>query len=43
MASSKGGFRNTSKRAQKHASFVKALNHKRNQEGTSKKKGARNG
>jgi hypothetical protein len=43
MASSKGGFRNTNKRAKKHAAMVKTLNRKRNQEGTAKKRGTING
>jgi hypothetical protein len=43
MASSKGGFSNTNKRAKKHASLVKTLNRKRNLEGATKKKGSSNG
>jgi hypothetical protein len=43
MASKKSGFRNTSKRAKKHAAFIKALNRKHNQEGNSKKRETQNG
>jgi hypothetical protein len=43
MASSNGGFRNTNRRASKHAALVKAFNRKRNQEVTTKKRGTSNG
>lgn len=38
MASNRSGFRNTNKRAKKHASLVKSLNRKRNLEATTKKR-----
>jgi hypothetical protein len=43
MASSKGGFENTSGRAKKHAALVKSINRKRNLDRTSKKRGSTNG
>jgi hypothetical protein len=43
MASSSGGFRNTSKRAQRHAAFVKKANRKRNLQGVTNKRGSTNG